>query len=198
MRRTALAFALIAGATLSGCVGADGYNDRRYVDRETVYQPYPVYRGGSTVYRNSPGWGWGNRGYDDRRYRDRNDDDDRYVRAPWDDGKRREGRYDREGKDTVCDRRTEICYKDGHIDKTETNQRFGNKAAGRADDIRDRYDNRNVYVPRKNVACDGDRNVCLENGKRDVQATRQEYGKKAAEQLRRRLNNNDNPNDDIR
>lgn len=189
MRRSTIGLLVAMTATLGACtVGAD--DDRRYVDRETVYSPYPVYRGGS-VYGGYPsnrgwgGWGWNDRRYVDRRY---DDDDDRYTRAPWN-GQRREGRFDREGKDTVCDRRTEICYKDGHIDKTETAERFGNKASRRADEIRDRYDNRNVYVPRRNVACDGDRNVCLKNGKRDVQATRKEFGNKAARELRGQLNN---------
>lgn len=182
MRSAALAFVVVASGLLAGCV-ADG-NDRRYIERDTVYSPYPVYRG-SPVYRGYPGgYGWNDRRYVDRRYND--GDDDRYVRPPWN-GQRREGRFDREGRDTVCDRRTEICYKDGHIDKTETAERFGNKASRRADEIRDRYDNRNVYVPRGNVACDGDRNVCLKNGKRDVQATRKEFGDKAARQLRKRL-----------
>lgn len=189
MRRSTIGLLVAMTATLGACTVGAG-DDRRYVDRDTVYRGAPVYGGapvyrGNSVYRGYPGaWGWNDRRYVDRRY---DDDDDRYTRAPWN-GQRREGRFDREGKDTVCDRRTEICYKDGHIDKTETSDRFGNKAARRADEIRDRYDNRNVYLPRRNVACDGDRNVCLKNGKRDVKATRKEFGKDSAQKLRKRLN----------
>ena len=35
--------------------------------------------------------------------------------------------------DVVCNRRTEICYKNGHPDRTETRDFFGKKAARRID-----------------------------------------------------------------
>jgi hypothetical protein len=96
------------------------------------------------------------------------------------------GRYVRGPRDVVCDRRTEICYKDGHIDKTETRAAFGKGAARDADRLRDRLGTGDVFVPRRGRGsyCLNDEKVCYKNGRPDRSDTRDVYGKKAARRLR--------------
>lgn len=187
MRGIARFAALAAtGFLLAGCVGLDD-DDGGYGGR-TVYNDYPttVYRGyPRTVYRDYPDYRYDN---DRRRYRDYDDDDDdddRYVGAPWRRQEPRERRFTRKSDDTVCDRRTSICYQNGEIDKTETKERFGNRAADRADDIRDRQRSANVYVPRRDTVCNDDRNRCYQDGRGNVRQTREYFGNRAANNLRR-------------
>lgn len=181
-----LAAVAATGFLLAGCVGFDdddggGYGGRTvYNDNATtVYRGYP-----RTVYRDYPDYR-----YDDRRryrdYDDDDDDDDRSVRAPWRRQEPRDPRFSRKSDDTVCDRRTSICYQNGEIDKTETQERFGNRAAERADDIRDRQRSANVYVPRRGTVCNDDRNRCYQDGRGNVRQTRENFGDRAANTLRR-------------
>jgi hypothetical protein len=82
----------------------------------------------------------------------------------------------------VCDRGTQICYKRGEIDKSETEEAFGGRAGDRADRIRDKWGS-DVYVRNRKVVCDNDRDVCFKNGRPDRSETRDVYGKKAARRL---------------
>ena len=173
MRRVAVALMALAGGTLVGCASSD-YSDGGYYDR-------PVYRSApSRVYRGYPPYGWGrDYGHYDH---DDDDDDDKYVRAPW----RRsqsQGRFVSQGNKVVCDRQSNICYKNGHIDKTETKDYFGNGASRRADDLRDEYETGNVFVPRKGVVCNDENNRCYRNDRPNRRLTRDFFGKNAAQRI---------------
>lgn len=158
---------LAAAGLLAGCaIESDSYESRSY----------PRYG----VYDSSPGW-WGRPSYERQpayRYGDRSAD--RYYRNQARSGG--EGRLARPDNDVVCDRRTRICYKDGKIDKSETQDFFGGKAADRADDVRDRYEN-DAFVPRKNVVCDRDRRVCYKDGDPNRNLTRDYFGNRAAKRV---------------
>jgi hypothetical protein len=108
-------------------------------------------------------YGWGDgRGYGDSRYR---------------------GRSFRPSGKVVCDRATQICYKRGDVDKSETKAYFGSRAAGRADDLRDRYETDELLVRRRAVVCNRDDEVCYKRGRPDRSETRDVFGKKAARRL---------------
>jgi Fels-1 Prophage Protein-like len=51
---------------------------------------------------------------------------------------RMSNRFLRPGSDVVCDRASRLCYKDGKIDKSDTQGVFGDRAGDRADRLRDR------------------------------------------------------------
>jgi hypothetical protein len=95
------------------------------------------------------------------------------------------GRYVQPSPEVTCDRKTEICYKRGHVDKTETQAAFGKKAARDADRLRDEVGTAHIYVPRNsgNSYCVNAEKVCYKNGKPDRSDTRDVYGKKAARRL---------------
>lgn len=96
------------------------------------------------------------------------------------------GRYVRTSPEVICDRRTEICYKRGHIDRTETKAAFGKGAARDAERLREQLGTAHVYVPRNsgNSYCVNSEKVCYKNGQPDRSDTRDVYGKKAARKLK--------------
>ena len=153
---------LAAVGLLAGCETSE----------RTIYESprYGVYDSGPGWYgrpyeRRSYGW-WGNR------------EADRYYH-----NRARQGRrLARPDDNVVCDRRTQVCYKDGKIDKTETHDFFGNKAARRADGVRDKYEE-DAFVPRKDVVCDRDRRVCYKDGDPSRKLTRDFFGNKAAKRV---------------
>ena len=56
-------------------------------------------------------------------------------------------RFLRPGSDVVCDRASRICYKDGKVDKSDTQNVFGERAGDRADGLRDRIGTGRMFVP---------------------------------------------------
>lgn len=111
-----------------------------------------------------------------------------YVRPPgWADDlpyrSRARGRFYRPEGNVVCDQATRICYKDGRIDKTETRDAFGERAADRADDIRDERGRARVFVPERGVTCDPARQVCYDGSFKDYSLTRRYFGQRAADRL---------------
>ena len=87
-------------------------------------------------------------------------------------------------RNVVCDRATEICYRRGRIDKSETEDVFGERAGDRADRYRDRYGRDDLYVRSRNVVCDRETHTCYKNGHADRSETREVFGKGAARNVR--------------
>jgi hypothetical protein len=96
--------------------------------------------------------------------------------------RRDDDRYRRTDRHTVCDQRTQTCYKNGNIDASETRDQFGNKAGKRADNVRDDYGS-NTFVRSRDVACDRGDRVCYKKGRPDRSETRDVFGKKAARKV---------------
>ena len=92
-------------------------------------------------------------------------------------------RFLRPRGDVVCDRASRICYKDGKVDKSDTERVFGERAGDRADDLRDRYGTARLFVPERGVTCDRERKLCLEDGDPDRKLTRRYFGRRAARAL---------------
>jgi Fels-1 Prophage Protein-like len=92
-------------------------------------------------------------------------------------------RFLRPRSDVVCDRATRICYKAGNIDKSDTENVFGDRAGDRADDLRDRYGTARLFVPERGVSCDRTGQVCLDDGDPDRSLTRRYFGRRAARAL---------------
>jgi hypothetical protein len=156
MARTSSLLAALAGAVLlAGCADIDRSRDRTYVS--DGYYGRPVYGGPYRTY------GYPRYGYNDN---------DRYR------GRSSNGRFDREGRDVVCDRRTEVCYKDGDIDASETRERFGKEPARKVERVRDRYDDNDLFLPRRNIVCNDENNTCYRNGKANRQLSREYFGRK--------------------
>jgi hypothetical protein len=102
---------------------------------------------------------------------------------------RTQHRFLRPRSDVVCDRATRICYKQGEVDKSDTEGVFGGRAGERADALRDRFGTARLFVPEPGVACDRESHVCLEDGDADRRLTRRYFGRNAAraiEEERRR------------
>jgi len=94
-----------------------------------------------------------------------------------------DGRFARPRSGVVCDFRTSICYKDGRVDKSETKDAFGERAADRADDLRDRRGTGRVFAPERGVSCDSVRRICFDGGFADRSLTRRYFGEQAADNL---------------
>jgi Fels-1 Prophage Protein-like len=92
-------------------------------------------------------------------------------------------RFLRAGSEVVCDRATGICYKEGKVDKSDTERVFGERAGDRADGLRDRLGTARVFLPERDVACDRARRVCLDDGDPDRSLTRRYFGRRAARAL---------------
>jgi hypothetical protein len=92
-------------------------------------------------------------------------------------------RFLRPGSDVVCDRASRLCYKDGKVDKSDTQSVFGERAGDRADRVRDRLGTGDMFVPQRGVACDRERRLCLEDGDLSRKLTRRYFGKDAARAL---------------
>ena len=90
-------------------------------------------------------------------------------------------RFDRPRSGVVCDNATSLCYKQGAIDKSETKAVFGERAADRADDLRDRRGTGRLFVPERGVTCDPRRRVCFDDGVADFSQTRRYFGQRAAD-----------------
>ena len=89
-------------------------------------------------------------------------------------------RFLRPRSEVVCDRATRICYKEGKIDKSDTQRMFGERAGDRADGIRDRHGRAWIFLPERDVTCDRERKMCFEDGDPDRRLTRRYFGKRAA------------------
>lgn len=144
---------LLLTSALAGCSGlGGGWSGNDTWSGPPSYRPSGFY---------GPGWeqpyGYGGRHYDD----------DRFVPG---------------GSRTLCDRRTQTCYKNGNIDASETRDQFGGKAGRRADNVRDQYGG-DTFVRSRNVACDRGDRVCYKNGQPDRSETRDAFGKKAARNI---------------
>jgi Fels-1 Prophage Protein-like len=73
-----------------------------------------------------------------------------------------------------CDRATRICYKRGRVDKSETEDAFGD----RADGLRDSAGTAHAFVTRRGAVCDRDRRLCFENGELDRDLTERFFGRR--------------------
>jgi hypothetical protein len=89
-------------------------------------------------------------------------------------------RFVRPRSGVVCDRATSVCYKGGQVDRTETRDLFGERAADRADDLRDERGTARLFVPERGVTCDRSRQVCFDDGRADGSLTRRYFGQRAA------------------
>lgn len=85
--------------------------------------------------------------------------------------------------EVLCDRATRICYKQGKVDKSDTQRVFSGRAGDRADDLRDRLGTARLFVPERGVACDRERRMCLDDGDPDRGLTRRYFGRHAARAL---------------
>ncbi|HMR34312.1 MAG TPA: hypothetical protein PKA13_08385 [Geminicoccaceae bacterium] len=83
-----------------------------------------------------------------------------------------------------CDARTEVCYKNGRLDASETRDRFGKSASREVERIREQQGTGRVYVPRDGSVCNRAEGVCYKNGKPDWSDTRDYIGKNAARRVR--------------
>lgn len=100
---------------------------------------------------------------------------------------RAQGGYDRfvrPRSGVVCDRNTSVCYKGNQVDKSETRDVFGERAADRADDLRDDRGTARLFVPERGVTCDRSRQVCFDDGSPDSSLTRRYFGNRAAGAVR--------------
>jgi hypothetical protein len=89
----------------------------------------------------------------------------------------------RPGSDVVCDRATGICYKQGKVDKSDTERVFGERAGDKVDALRDRFSSSRLFAPERGVACNRESRVCLEDGDPDRSLTRRYFGRRAARAL---------------
>jgi hypothetical protein len=92
-------------------------------------------------------------------------------------------RFDRSRSGVVCDRATRICYRNGFVDKSETRDAFGNRAADYADDLRDDRGSGRIFVPERGITCDAGRQVCFDGRTPDASLTRRYFGGDAARRL---------------
>ena len=90
-------------------------------------------------------------------------------------------RFVRPSSKLVCDRASSICYKRGNVDKSPTQDIFGERAGDRADDLRDRLGTARLFVPQRDVACDRNRRVCFDDGVPDRKLSRRYFGREAAQ-----------------
>lgn len=139
-------------------------------------------------YSRFPSASYGN-GYDRRPY-----DRDPYARngfndvpPPWADELparlQDPDRFARPRPGVVCDLGTRLCYKHGQLDKSETADAFGPRAAALADDIRDARGTDRVFVPEPGVTCDAARQVCYDGRFKDPRLTRRYFGRDAGGSL---------------
>jgi hypothetical protein len=168
LARARLLACVLAALPLAGCAVPDNGN------RSVIYAPAPGAAGpgawtlgrspspyGYGVQRGGYGGFWGTPGWSDERPRSRTFRPERRV---------------------TCDRRTQICYKRGDIDKSSTENHFGDRAGDRADRFRDRFGS-DAFITGRNSYCDRGDKVCYKNGHRDRSDTRKVFGKKAARRI---------------
>jgi len=87
--------------------------------------------------------------------------------------------------DVYCDARTEVCYKRGRVDASETRDAFGKGASRDVERLREQQGTGRVYVPRDGSVCNRVEGVCYKNGKPDWSDTRDYIGKNAAKRMKR-------------
>lgn len=186
MGRTRLLLAAVGGLLLAGCADGDRYGDRSYAYNDWGYRSGGYYGYPSRYY----GYGYPYRYYDYRRYYDYDDDDDDDHDHDKDRDRRRDradrgrdGDDGRAGSGNFCDERTDVCYRNGKVSPRETREEFGRDAARRTARLRERYDTRDIYLPRRNVVCSDKSSTCYRGGEPDRRATREEYGRKAARRV---------------
>ena len=100
------------------------------------------------------------------------------------DAARERDRFIRPSSDLVCDQATRVCYKRGNVDKSDTKEVFGRRAAKRADQLRDERGTARIFVPDHGVACDRERQRCFSDGDPDRSLTRRHFGRDAARDVR--------------
>jgi hypothetical protein len=93
-------------------------------------------------------------------------------------------RFIRPSAELVCDQATRVCYKRGNVDKSDTKEVFGRRAAKRADRLRDERGTAHIFVPEQGVACDRTRRRCYAEGEPDRSLTRRHFGRGAAREVR--------------
>lgn len=93
-------------------------------------------------------------------------------------------RYGRSNDGVTCDSRTQICYKRGRLDASETRDAFGKGPSRDVERLREQQGTGRVYVPRDGSVCNRAEGVCYKNGKPDWSDTRDYIGKKAARRLK--------------
>jgi Fels-1 Prophage Protein-like len=76
-----------------------------------------------------------------------------------------------------------MCYKQGEVDKSDTERVFGDRAGDKVDSLRDRLGTSRLFAPERGVACDREGRVCLEDGDPDRSLTRRYFGRRAARAL---------------
>jgi hypothetical protein len=159
-----LLLACLAGALLlGGCADSDRYyGDRAYSDGG--YRPYLGSAWGAPwgYYGGPPYYAYGVPPY----YAYGRDRDDRVSRN---------GRFVEPDRHVVCDQRTGLCYKKGDLDKSETKDYFGKDAARRVEQLRDRYHDNDVFLPKPNVVCREDDRTCFHNGRPNRQDSRRYF-----------------------
>jgi hypothetical protein len=88
-------------------------------------------------------------------------------------------RFVRPDDGLVCDQVTRVCYKQGNVDKSDTKEFFGRRAAKRADRLRDERGSAEIFVPEPGVACDPQRERCFADGEPDRDLTKRHFGRRA-------------------
>jgi hypothetical protein len=99
------------------------------------------------------------------------------------DSERKRDRFIRPDANLVCDQATRVCYKRGSIDKSDTKEVFGRRAAKRADQLRDERGTAQIFVPEQGAACDRERRRCFAEGEPDRRLTRRHFGRDAARDI---------------
>jgi hypothetical protein len=100
-------------------------------------------------------------------------------RSPfWYEPDRKPDRFVKTGSGVRCDRATRICYKRGRVDKSETQNAFGERAGDRADGWRDSVGTAHMFVTRGGAACDRERRVCFNDGEPDRRLTERFFGRR--------------------
>ena len=97
---------------------------------------------------------------------------------------RADERFIRPNSGLVCDQVTRVCYKRGNVDKSDTKNVFGRRAAKRADQLRDERGTSAIFVPEQGAACDPTRRRCFSDGEPDRRLTRRHFGRGAARERR--------------
>ena len=92
-------------------------------------------------------------------------------------------RGSRSNDSVVCDQRTEVCYKRGRLDASETRDAFGKGPSRDVERLRQQQGTGRVYVPRDGSVCNREQGVCYKNGKPDWSDTRDYIGKNAARRV---------------
>jgi hypothetical protein len=96
---------------------------------------------------------------------------------------RTDDRFLRPRSEVVCDRATSLCYKQGRVDKSDTQDVFGERASDRVDALRDRHRTVRVFVPERGTSCNRESRVCFAKGDPDRALTRRYFGRRAARKL---------------